>query len=287
MIMKTNKKITELSLAYTDANLDILKYYPNLESLNLAKTKIKTLKGIEYCTKLKNLIISGATELVNFDGIELLSNLEFLEISFTNIKDLTPISKCKNLKKLFAYSCGITNYDCLENTNLIELDMSNNHSIGWSLSGDNKDVITLDRIPKLPKSLVALNISNCGFTSLNGLEHLKDLKYLNANSYEYSLKNVDAIKDLLNLKEVNLNNGGFESVELNTTHLNCLLLANCENLKSVKLANNKYVEKIDITQTEVDNFSFLENIEKLKFLKLHWSKQNLVQHLQDKIKIVY
>ncbi|MCM8527033.1 MAG: hypothetical protein NE327_10990 [Lentisphaeraceae bacterium] len=95
----TNPTIKHLMISNCELDHIVFSKGLNLEVLILRNSRIKSLKGVENLTKLKEL------DLVNLDvsdisPLENCKNLEILEMHGSHIPDLSPLTQLPKLKKL-------------------------------------------------------------------------------------------------------------------------------------------------------------------------------------------
>ena len=236
---------------------------------------ISSLKGIEYCTALKNFTItyskvsdisplSGLTNLrylylssnqiTDISALSGLTQLEELLLDYNQITDVSALSGLTNLKNLNLGYNRITDVSVLSGlTNLSYLYLNNNQITDISAlsdltnltlleSGYNQiaDVSALSGLTKLEN----LNLSNNQITdvsTLSGLTNLKNL-YLNNNQ----ITDISVLSGLINLSYLNLSDNQLKNVSS---------LSDLKNLKNLNLYNNQL--------TEVSGLSGLTNLKTL------------------------
>jgi len=283
-------ELTNLDCSYIKYdNLDFLENFPNLISINLRNSHFKNVDGLKFCPKLEFISLYSASveEIISLDFLE---NLQVVDLQFSNFKDLTILKGCKSIKTLSCINCKITDYSLLETfENLERFSMSNNFNPNFDLHEPHNPIPFFDKIPKMPKSLIALDISNCGFLNLNGLEHLESLEHLTCDSYNDTLlSDVSAIENLEKLQGVSLRCAGiqkFKSIS-NIQHLN---LDNCANLEDIEIPNVKYLNFLNIDNTNIENFDFLKNVQGCKYLSAYNSKidYNIFQEFRKSFSQLY
>lgn len=185
-------KVKELRFQKIDMDdLEFLGYFPNLEILKLDKiTGIKDSTGLAYCCHLKEL-----------------------EIYDTYIDDLHSLDKCSELE-YFDYICSEETYYCaredfrfLRNLlKLYQIDLTGNKVEDISfLSGHQAlEQLVLDRNPirsiaplKMINKLNWLEISGCGLSELEEIEHFPALTYLRAADNNFDADLITKYKEIL------------------------------------------------------------------------------------------
>jgi hypothetical protein len=105
------KKLKSLTVSYYNPESENLAELPglaSLEDLNIFKTRIKTLRGIEVFKNLKRLELYGAPRLETIESLGPLSN-NLEEISFgtcKRVKDYETLGKVRSLKKILFTNSG-------------------------------------------------------------------------------------------------------------------------------------------------------------------------------------
>ncbi len=118
----------------TDADLECLKYLPNLEDLTLIaydpkdkKTNepvgsyddnyslITNLDFVYYMPKLKYLTIEGAPYLTDVSGVSVCKNLQSVHLDSCGMKELTGWEKLTKIKDFYAYNTRLENINGLVN----------------------------------------------------------------------------------------------------------------------------------------------------------------------------
>lgn len=90
------------------SSLEPLSAIDEIEKLELNKTSLLDLKGINKFKNIKKLEVRYATKLENIGAISELNNL--MEVSFEackKIKDFSQLSKCNKLTSITIYNCNI------------------------------------------------------------------------------------------------------------------------------------------------------------------------------------
>lgn len=178
--------------------------------LNIEKTFVLTLKGIDIFKNLKILLIKAET-LKDLNGVENLKKLEYIDCSFN--KSLGQLS-FKNLPKLETIDCmwsGLTKLELSDLPNLKKLHCGTN------------DLKTLDLSQM--NSLTDLICESNGLTELS-INHLRNLKFLRCENN--LLRNLD----LSNLK-------GLEKIQCSYNELSQLNFENFKQLTDIDCAYNR------------------------------------------------
>ena len=89
---------------------------PNLETLDLSFNPLRSLKGIESCTKLENLRLRYTKVTSNgLNSLQYMTNLESLSIANTSVKNLNVCRFLPNLQVLDCHESGIKDLSPLDN----------------------------------------------------------------------------------------------------------------------------------------------------------------------------
>lgn len=199
----------------------------DLKSLNLSNNGITKIEGLENKTSLTELNL-GSNKIRKIEGLENLANLQTLILNKNQIIDITPLSINQKLTEL----------------NLkgnIEIDGNINNYTGEKLIALNKIGEILDRKGKLflDKDKIGLftnykklDLSNENLQTLELLEGMTELTYLNLSSNQITLedkKSQDILKSMKNLETLDLENNKITNV----TALN-----NLNKLKNLYIGEN-------------------------------------------------
>jgi Leucine-rich repeat (LRR) protein len=115
------------------------------------------------------------------------------------------------------------------------------------------------------KNVIGLDISSSNIKSLEGIENLINLKYLNCNNN--NLTSLEGIENLINLKYLNCNNNNLTSLEgiENLTNLNTLY---CIYNQLISLEGIENLVNLEILHCNHNQITSLKGIENLtKFIK--------------------
>lgn len=210
------KEITELTISY-------------------AKPHVKSLKGLEYATELKNLIIHGYYEK----------------------KDIHPIRNLKNLTKLRLYQFPLKNLKALRNlTQLNELALFDNGI---------KDISAVVHL----KKLTDLSIGRNPITDLTPLRELTNLTRLSLG--QNPIADLTPLRELTNLTQLRLGNNQVRDITplANLKKLTTLTLYDNHISDITPLAELTNLTKLNILNNKVKDISPLAGLTKLTSLKLH------------------
>lgn len=266
-VLSNPHSVTQLDCSYIKYdNLDFLEYFPNLVSISLRQSNFINIEGLNFCPKLEfiSLFSTNVEEIISLDFLE---NLAVVDLHFSKFKNLDILKGCKSIKTLSCINCNVIDYSLLETfENLERFSMSNNFNPNFDLCEPHNPIPYFDKIPKLPNSLIALDISHCGFKTLNGLEHLENLEHLTCDShYDFCLSDIQAIEKLQKLVGVSLiyaNIKNFKTI----SNLKFLNLEDCRNLETIEIPNVKFLNILNIDKTKIKNFDFMKNVNGCKTL---------------------
>ena len=103
-----------IAWATDSLDVDVLRSFPNLLSLDCSRCGLTTLAGIEVCAKLEVLLCYD-NELVSLKGIDCCLNLERLMCGSNKLTSLTEIEGCTRLIKLSCWGNRIRSLQPLKN----------------------------------------------------------------------------------------------------------------------------------------------------------------------------
>ena len=152
---------------------------PHLKTLNLSKSNIASLRGLNECIALEELYVDDTP--ITHLSLTGLIHLKELDISYSQITTLTGLNECIALETLNARNTPLTQLSLTGLTHLKDLNLFKSNIA--SLTGLNE--------------CIALEKLNVGFNpltqlSLTGLTHLKDLNISKSN-----------VKELIGLEHLN------------------------------------------------------------------------------------
>lgn len=229
-----------------DYNKDgMLDHYENLDvtSLNLYKSGIKSLKGIEYLSSLTSLTC-GENNLTSLD-ISKNTALTYLSCSDNKLTSLD-VSKNTELTNLYCEDNNLSSLDISNNTNLDTLWCSSNQIKSFDLSKNTK-LTTLICSRNLLKSLdlsknTELTHLSCDDNKLKSLDISKCVYLTRIFCYNNNLKSLDLSKNT-ELTDLSCASNLLTTLNLSkNTALTSLSCGNSDNLKSVTTyANELYL----------------------------------------------
>lgn len=280
-------KLEELDISKNGiTSVDVLKYLPNLRTLDASYNEITNFKPLGGKKNLEKLNVSGnsAEELmlgsmeslrflnasncslksVNFNTDNVLPNLQLLNLSFNEFDpesydmkyDFKYIQTLSNLEILDLSSCNlkeITNLGKL--INLKKLSLYGN------------DITNIDALPKL-RSLEYLHLGGNLVQDVAPLSNMKKLNYLDLSDLYFSstlwegdiisLKSGKSFSDLSSL--VNL--GSVTTLALCGNHLADISV----------LSSMKQLKVLDLRYNSIEDIHALFSLENLQRLLLSWNK---------------
>jgi internalin A len=213
-------------------NISLLRYFPNLQKIDLSTNEIKSLKPLEKMVHLTELdMISNP--VTDFSPLVKLKSLERLEISNSNITSVTAIGQIPSLKALTLYSDGIKDISPLGN--LIKIEK-------LTVSSDEiTDICALNTLVNLKE----LDISGCSkVTDISCLKDTVQLEKLNIKNT--AVKKIDVVKNYKNLVVFSGNDiiqdmsplVGLEKLTTADTHSATLLECSPQNIDEIKSGKN-------------------------------------------------
>lgn len=267
-------------------------YGDSLEKLTLSLYQCNDFSGIGMNENLKELVLSGVSDVDKFDFLSELENLEVLSIQDCGLADFQGIGSLKNLRILSIPKAEIINTDFLKNLKRLErLDLSGD----TSESRDRRQEIqNLDFMEEM-ENLKECNLSYRNIGNVSGLRSLKNLIFLNMEKTVFSAEQA-TFSDLKLLNHLLLTQDDKKNPSMlwisdlsNLEHLayvdltNCVLkepsektegfkntrnfLASGTNLSSLEWMNhNEELRVIDISSTNVNDFMPLQDAKKIRKL---------------------
>ncbi|MDR2526958.1 MAG: hypothetical protein LBC92_03740 [Rickettsiales bacterium] len=293
-VLKNLTEIEVLNLKLTEVvSLNGIENCVKLKDLNLfGCVKLKDITAIKNCKELKSLDLTACSFLKDITPIENIVSIKFLNLNYTVINNFLPI---KNLINLEFFTADYNNYIFNNNdanifSNLVSLKFLNLR---------NKGILDLNFLSNLT-NLRDLNLSGNMFKTIEPLENLIEMRSLNLSTnimlvdiyplhrmtkleildisgiktMNMSIKNIDVVENMPNLKSINANfNKEIGNIEplrhcqkLEDASFNdCLSIADitplrfCFNIKNASFENNVLIK----------NYSFLRkmNINSLNLAK--------------------
>lgn len=223
------------------SNLNDLKWFPNLEELEITGCSLRSLDGIENLKKLKVLNCSDN----NISDISALYDndlkLQSIDLSKNNVSDIYRIaSYLPGLEILNVAECKLTGeIDFGENTNLKSINISSNY---------------VSKISGVLPNLEIISCTNNDIEDISQFLTFSKLKELRLSNNEM-LKSIEGLSTLENLELISIEKTGIENID---------------ELKNVKKLNSIYIDgAIDRNQIDfiIDNFKTGDTATKQYVLK--------------------
>lgn len=252
--------ITDLRLEYLELdNLEDLKYFTNLKSLDITSSKIKDYSAIRYLSNLETLFC-GYNNIVDISFLSGLKQLRQLDLMDCEIKDITPIVDLTSLKKLDISDNYVTDLKSLKNLiNLTDFDAQGN---------DIKDCSAVS-------GLVNLKNLNLSQNKLKDCSELKDLNHLNTlDISKNKLTTCTFISSLNRLNELNISyNKIYDPSPISALiNLQTLDMNGCATNNLTFLKSAKYLESLTANNCRIKDISALSDKKKLHTLILNDNK---------------
>lgn len=127
------------------------------------------------------------------------------------------------------------------------------------------------------KKLKDITFDNCGIKNINMLNELNNLSLINC---DFNISDITFMKSLVSLTIIN------KKIDLdiinNLENIKYLNLSSCKLYGEFKLLN---IEILHIDNTDIDNFSFISNLNKLKELTIDKNQYDLSKDFFDDLNI--
>lgn len=203
----------------TSNDLNILKYFTNLEYLDIGNNNITDISSLSTLKELTNLEASN-NKITDISPLNSLTKLETLYLENNNISDITPIKDLFELNTLLLDNNKLTNYEnVFNNLNGLSILSLENCNIGDIAFGSN-ELLSLD---------------------LSSNPNLKFISKVNANIIELDNNNLSNLDILANVDDSKL-----RSISLvNNDIKDISILTNYKSLVSINLSENKNITNID------------------------------------------
>jgi Leucine-rich repeat (LRR) protein len=216
-----------------------LSYLNKLNDLKLKFTEIDDTSPLQGVTNLQSLDLSFNNKLLEVKGLEKIKTLERLDFQFNQVDRIGKIQLNPNIKILnfkagkFSEISGLESYECL-----IDLDLSSNQITTIQGLSDLKKLnrlkLSTARISKIEglnelESLKILDMSNQHIQRIEGLDQLEELKQLNLS--ENDILEISGLDKLINLEYILLDYNKIESFDSN-------LLKNVKSQCLISLVGN-------------------------------------------------
>lgn len=231
-------------------NIDALKYFTNLRSLNLSQNN-----NIIDISPLKNLI---KLERLNLEAYKFQPGL---------ITDISPLGGLVNLKILKLTNNNITDISALSNlVNLQELDLSQNNIT---------DINSLQYLSKLKKlslfinyvsdisplrNLLLLETLGADFNNIKDVSPLRNLSSLKVLCLRSnSITNIDSMRSLINLEQLYLEENFITSISALSKLTKLKRLSIWGN---IKITDYSPINNLVNLETENSTIRFIESLKK-------------------------
>lgn len=203
------------------------------------------LNGIEKLVNLKKLSINQNMSLVSIQGIKNLINLQELEITNTKVENVEEISKLTKLTKLDLRNNNITDITPLSNNiELISLDLRGNKNIDA-----NRENYTGEKLEKVNKIGEILERNGTIYLDIDKLKLFNNYKKLDLSNQ--NLVTLDALEGLVGLEYLNLSGNKLTLQDKNSR----MILSSFTNLNY-----------LDITRNQITDISCISNLKKIQYL---------------------
>jgi Leucine-rich repeat (LRR) protein len=215
--------------------LNDLKWFPNLQYLNVSSNQISDINGLSGLSKLTYLLFCD-TQVLNINPLSGLINLEYLNIQRCGrLKSLGPITGLTNLKTLALDQTDISDISGLKNLVNLEI-LSINHS---SVS----DIGSLSNLNKLTMVRFVGN----KIKSISSLSGLTNMEYLNVPLNQVT--DISPLKKLAKLKELEVGMNQISDISV--------------------VSNFTQLTSLSIYYNQVEDISAISGLTKLTYLMIH------------------
>ena len=204
--------------------------------------------GIEYEGTLFSFPIRGTDKEMTISGAGNIKNVDRLQL--LNVRDLV-ITKAEKIVELdLSYSSRMTALTLGNNKYLRKLNCSNSYLLGTATNGQLIDLT----------KCVNLKEFDMSWTKVNAVNFPKDTVLNSMNLAESSIKNVEIegaeflnyinIENCINIARFKLNRcNKIDTVDVSGSTIQSFLVTNCENVKTLSLADCKSITEFDITNS--------------------------------------
>ncbi|MFP4698420.1 MAG: protein kinase domain-containing protein [Eubacteriales bacterium] len=232
-----------------------------IEELELDIDLTREMISKEDIVNIKRLYIISDETIYNIEGIQEFEALESFHCSFEEISDISQLAELEKLKELEVAGNNINELPELSRkieeisigfNNIGNIDLSRYYNLAFfSGSGNN-----FTELPKLPTSIEGLYISDNRITSIEGIEKLTNLKYLDLEDNKISdFEPLDSIYS--NLKDCNTDgnkvNYGYNSDTSPDAEWSDDINETYERNGTIKsLYPNDYERYLDILNNDID-----------------------------------
>lgn len=194
-------------------NISDLKYFKNLEVLDLGGTSLKDISVLSGLTKLKELYLNE-TKVTDISALSKLTNLKELDLSETSVSNVSALSGLTKLEVLSLESTSVTNISSLSGlTAMKELSLTDTEVSDISALKGMTNMTDLDLWGTEVESISAvsgmtklqeLKLWGTNVSNLSPLKNLKKLTYLDLSGTD--VEDVSPIAGLTQLEYLNLSN---------------------------------------------------------------------------------
>jgi Leucine-rich repeat (LRR) protein len=226
-----------------------------LTNFNAAARNIADLTGLEYCTNLTFLLLSG-NAIIDTSPLANLTNLTFLTLYENGIIDIYPLASLTHLSSLYLWSNRISDISALANlTSLTRLDL------GFNQISDISPLANLTNLTEL----------DLGWNHISDISPLVDLTSLSNLSLDGSqISDISLLATLTNLKVLSLVLTGISDISplASLASLGSLVLNNNRISDISPLANLTNLTYLELDYSQVSDISLLANLTNLRYLDL-------------------
>ena len=231
---------------------------------------LTNLRGLEYSKNLEELSLYLGNEIDNIDiaPITKLPNLNDLKL-LGNTKNIAGIANLKNLERLevnLTYEENGNDLKYLSGlTNLKYLKLYNGNITGLE---------ALSNLTKLESLYISSSIQEINdINALRNLVNLKEIELYKFNNYDGMINNVDysALANLTLLETINITdkNSTIDANSIkNLSNLRSLILQVNKVKNSEAIRNNTKLNNISLKQCKITNAGFISNLNNLYHIQL-------------------
>ena len=246
-------------------NIDAIKDLSSLTTLHISNSDIGDIDVIKSLSNLKRLDLLYCQEVRDFNAIKDLKSLESLTLDSLNIKDLIFLKGTTSLKFLELGTLDIKDINCLSYISSLE------SCILYNL--DIKDLESLVDLPKL-ELLVIIYSRIENYKAIGYMNNLSELSLVGLN-----IEDLDVLKSLSNLQKLWLwSLYDIEDLdvieELDSLEQLTLWSIDPEIISDLRNPLPK-LNSLLLGNIAVEDISFIEDFEALKFLFLNVETNNL------------
>jgi len=283
MALKNFIHLTYLDCSNTGINdLEPLSGISALSELRCGNTLIDYLSPIEGLANLKKLDLSN-THITNLEPLKGLINLQYLNVDNTHISDLDPLTNLNNLQYIYLDYTAVENLDPLENLDQLKriyCDQSNvDINIAYEFLKARPDVLVIyesgeleswwDSISESWKKILTNIVPVDSVPTREQLHEVIQIHEIDISGND-SIKDIDAVKKLINLHRLNISNTSISILDpiKQNIHLNYLDASGTGISEVGALEDLKSLTWLDISFTEVENIDPLNSLQELEYLNI-------------------